>query len=338
VIPGAVWPFVCIVIMCGAISGFHSLIASGTTPKMINRESEIRPIGYGAMVVEGFVAVTALVAACALEPGDYFAINVAQKTAAQKTAYEQFVSLAPEHHGWELAPRELTTLESETGEKLVGRTGGAVTLAVGMAKVFASLPGLQTLMSYWYHFVIMFEALFILTLLETGTRVARFVVQETAAQFNPRLSLGGRPRWGWNIVMSIVTCGAWGGLLYLGDLSVLWSMLGIANQLLATIALAVGTTFLLRTTARRAYALCTGVPFAFVLITTCVASVGKIQEWWGKIPAAEPDQALLLRLVCVLASIMLGLTVLIAVDAIRRWTALLQQPAATVAAGASAGR
>src|SRR5207249_1072365 len=187
---GSVWPFVCIVIMCGAISGFHSLIASGTTPKMLYKESDIRPIGYGAMVVEGFVAITAFVAACALHPGDYFAINVA----AEKQT--QVVAAVQAQHQWDIAPVELKTLEEETRESLVGRTGGAVTLAVGMAKVFSSLPGLKRLMSYWYHFVIMFEALFILTLLETGTRVARFVFQETAAQFTPRAVIGGKPHWG----------------------------------------------------------------------------------------------------------------------------------------------
>src|SRR5207237_1302101 len=158
----------------------------GTTPKMLNKESDIKPIAYGAMVVEGFVAVTALVAACALQPGDYFAINVAQGTPAQQTAYAQVVATEQMQHNWDIAPQELPALEKGTEEKLVGRTGGAVTLAVGMAKVFSDVPGMRTLMSYWYHFVIMFEALFILTLLETGTRVARFVFQETLATFTPK--------------------------------------------------------------------------------------------------------------------------------------------------------
>ena len=178
VITGAVWPFVCIVIMCGAISGFHALIASGTTPKMVNKESDIRALGYGAMIVEGFVAVMALVAACALQPGDYFAINVAPaETAGAGAAGRRPVSLGfgaegahavgGGHEGETVGPRRR---RGDAG----GRHGQGL---------LPRCPGMKTLMSYWYHFVIMFEALFILTLLETGTRVARFVFQETAAQF-----------------------------------------------------------------------------------------------------------------------------------------------------------
>jgi carbon starvation protein len=274
------------------------------------------------MVVEGFVAVAALVAACALEPGDYFAINVAQDTPGQQAAYARVVEQAREQSGWDLAPRELTALEAGSGEELVGRVGGAVTLAIGMAKVFSSLPGMQTLMSYWYHFVIMFEALFILTLLETGTRVARFVFQDVLSQWRGRPQPTGRPNWLRNVTLSVAACGGWGILLYLGDLSTLWAMLGIANQLLAAIALAVGTTYLLQHT-RRVYALCTGVPFVFVVATTFTAGVVKIQEWWNQIPDVDPRKAFLLKLVCVLASTMLLLTALIAADAVRRWMQLL---------------
>jgi carbon starvation protein len=326
VISGAVWPFVCIVIMCGAISGFHSLIASGTTPKMIFRESDIRPIGYGAMVVEGFVAITALVAACALQPGDYFAINVAQDKPAQQVAYAQLVETERVQHGWNLAPQELTTLETETGEKLTGRVGGAVTLAVGMAKVFSSVPGLKQLMSYWYHFVIMFEALFILTLLETGTRVARFVFQETAAQFAPRPRRAGRPNWAMNIGMSALTCLAWGYLLYTGNINMLWRMLGIANQLLAAIALAVGTTYLINHAPKRVHALCTGIPFVFVLVTVLTAGIQSVLGWCRKISTAPSNEVFSLQLMSVLASIMLVLTVVIAADAVRRWFVLLRSP------------
>jgi carbon starvation protein len=327
VISGAVWPFVCIVIMCGALSGFHSLIASGTTPKMLNKESDIRAIGFGAMVVEGFVAVTALVAACALQPGDYFAINVAQDKPAQKVAYVQMVETARTQQNWDLAPKELSQLEAGTGEKLEGRVGGAVTLAVGMAKVFASVPGMKKLMSYWYHFVIMFEALFILTLLETGTRVARFVFQETAVQFMPRATIAGKPHWGMNIGMSLLTCFCWGYLLYTGNINTLWRMLGISNQLLAAIALAVGTTYLLNHAPKRVYALCTGIPFVFVLATVATASVQSVQGWWRKIPSSPPAEQLSLQIMCWLASIMLVLTIVIAVDAMRRWRTILAQPA-----------
>jgi carbon starvation protein len=350
VISGAVWPFVCIVIMCGAISGFHSLIASGTTPKMISRESHIRPIGYGAMVLEGFVAVTALIAACALEPGDYFAINVAQNTPAAQAKYNDFVAHHQTASDWDLRTKELATLEAGTQEKLAGRVGGAVTLAVGMAKVFSSVPGLNAAMAYWYHFVIMFEALFILTLLETGTRVARFVFQETfagaAKLAEPAPSVGSghhgralppadedlissvdsqarRPTWAMNIIMSLLVCGGWGYLLYAGNLNTLWRMLGIANQLLASIALAVGTTYLLTHAPKRRYALCTGIPFLGVIITVLTAGVMSVRGWWIEADSAPPDQVFLLRLLCVLAGIMLSLTVIITLDAVRKWWTIL---------------
>ena len=323
VVSGAVWPFVCIVIMCGALSGFHALIASGTTPKMLYRESDIRVIGYGAMVLEGFVAVTALVAACTLQPADYFAINVAQDTPAQRSAYVQMVKTQAEH-GWDLTPNGLPELERETGEKLVGRVGGAVTLAVGMANVFSKF--MKGLAGYWYHFVIMFEALFILTLLETGTRVARFVFQESVAEFSQYAKVNGKPPWGMNILMSFLTCCAWGYLLYTGNINTLWRMLGISNQLLAAIALAVGTTYLLNHAPKRSYALCTGIPFVFVVITVLTAGVQSVLGWWRKIPLAPPSEQLSLRLMCWLASIMLVLTAVIVVDAVRKWKCILATP------------
>lgn len=322
VVSGTIWPFVCIVIMCGALSGFHALIASGTTPKMIDKESDIRSIGYGAMLLEGFVALTALIAACALEPGDYFRINTPESTPAEVAKYDAMVVNAKEKYDWDLAPKELPALEEGVQEKLVGRTGGAVTLAVGMAKVFSSLPLMKNLVAYWYHFVIMFEALFILTLLETGTRVARFVFQETLAQFHPKYELGHRAHWGLNVTMSVVVCGLWGGLLYIGNLDTLWRMLGIANQLLATIALAVGTTYLLTHASKRIYALCTGVPLVFALVTTFTAGVQSIQMWLQN-SGTDPTQIFLVRLACVLAGIMLTLTLIITADTVRRWWVIL---------------
>jgi carbon starvation protein len=325
VVHGAVWPFVCIVIMCGALSGFHALIASGTTPKMINKESDIRPIGYGAMILEGFVALMALIAACALQPGDYFAINVMQDTDAQKARFAAIVQEQTQQ-GWPLAQKDLPKLEQEVEETLVGRTGGAVTLAVGMAKVFANIPFMKTLTAYWYHFVIMFEALFIITLLETGTRVARFVFQETLAQIRPEYTLGHKPNWGLNVLMSVLVCGLWGGLLYLGNLDVLWRMLGIANQLLATIALAVGTTYLLKHTAKRTYALCTGIPLIFVVATVFTAGVLSIGMWWESAAEASGSEEFMMRLASVLAAIMLVLTAIILVDAVRKWHGILFGP------------
>jgi carbon starvation protein len=344
VVKGAVWPFVCIVIMCGALSGFHALIASGTTPKMVNKESDIRPIGYGAMVLEGFVALTALVAACALDPGDYFRINAPQKTADEQARYVVTLERMKDQHQWDLKPEEMPTLAADLAEgpkpedwktlrgpmeegvqeKLGGRTGGAVTLAVGMAKVFSSLPGMSTLMAYWYHFVIMFEALFILTLLETGTRVARFVFQETAAQFNPKYELGGQPKWGMNVVMSVVVCGLWGGLLYIGNLDTLWRMLGIANQLLATIALCVGTVYLLKCSPRRIYALCTGIPLVFAVVTVFTAGVQSIDMWWRE-PETDPTKLFLMKLACALAAIMLALSAVIVAATVRSIYAALSE-------------
>ena len=360
---GPVWPFLCIVVMCGAISGFHSLVASGTTPKMVYKESDIRLLGYGAMVLEGVVAVTALVAACSLEPGDYFAINSAKKD------LEPVVLKVQAENGWDIRPKELRELEKGTGEEpkeldgklvggLEGRVGGAVTLAVGMAKVFSDLPGMHTMMSYWYHFVIMFEALFILTLLETGTRVARFVFQETLAGFGPEIvgeedlrgavagagksPLKRKVNWPVNVGMSVLVCFLWGYMLYRGDLKTLWKMLGIANQLLATTALAVGTTYILLHAPKRIYALCTAIPFVFLVVTTFTATVMSLQLWWAEIgalqakldsrllaaaevPAAE-KQIFMWWLVWVLAAIMLSLVAVIVVDSLRRWWQILAAP------------
>src|ERR671921_1250754 len=192
VIPGKVYPFVFITIACGAISGFHALISSGTTPKMIERETDARMIGYGGMLMEGVVGIVALIAATSLFPGDYFAINTAQKTDAQKAAYVRMVDTHTAE-GFNLQPQEIDRLEQESGEKnLRGRTGGAVTLALGIAKIFAGIPGLGGLMKYWYHFAIMFEALFILTTIDTGTRVARFLVGEFGGRFYQKFE---RPNW-----------------------------------------------------------------------------------------------------------------------------------------------
>ena len=323
VVPGSVWPFVCIVIMCGALSGFHALVGSGTTPKMLNKESDIRPIGYGAMLLEGFVSITALVAACALEPGDYFKINV------EPTKYAALMAEGQDHGGLDLAPKEFDELQQSTGEKetLAGRVGGAVTLAVGMAKVFSSLPGMRSLMGYWYHFVIMFEALFILTLLETGTRVARFIFQETWEQFFPRAA-DREPNWILNVTMSVVVCFLWGYLLYSGNIANLWRMMGIANQLLATIALAVGTTYLLQQSPKRIYALCTGIPLVFVVATVFTAGIQSIQSWWREMAvmqaslAPDPSAVFYLKLMCVLAAIMLVLSALVVLDAVRSWCVL----------------
>ena len=249
VVPGKVYPFVFITIACGAISGFHSLISSGTTPKMIAKETDARMIGYGSMLMEGIVGVVALIAATSLFPGDYFAINTAQTTDAQKAKY---VRMVDDHTqpGFNLQPQEIDRLQQESGEKnLRGRPGGGVTLALGIAKIFAGIPGLSGLMKYWYHFAIMFEALFIMTTIDTGTRVARFLVGEFGGRFYRRLE---EPNWlPGSILTSAAVVTAWTAFIWNGSVSTIWPMFGIANQLLAAVALCVATT-VISTWAKRA--------------------------------------------------------------------------------------
>jgi carbon starvation protein len=347
VVGGTVWPFVCIVIMCGALSGFHALIASGTTPKMINRETDIRAIGYGGMLLEGFVSITALVAACALDPGDYFKINTDEARYARMTTTMR-EKLPPEQYDKLFVPKRFDEYEKEIcteGEHLGGRTAGAVTLAVGMAKIFSSLPGMHQLIAYCYRFVVMFEALFILTLLETGTRVARFVFQDTLTQMMPKRFAERQPawlKWTLNVSMSVLVCFLWGALLYTGNIDRLWRMMGIANQLLAVIALAVGTTYLLLHAPKRVYALCTALPMIFVVVTVFTAGVESIHQWWNELamlnlqltdavlPAKQLQEiglkAFSIKLTCVMAAVMLVLSALIVIDALRRWYVLLRSP------------
>ncbi|HVT05727.1 MAG TPA: carbon starvation protein A [Thermoanaerobaculia bacterium] len=257
IIPGKLYPFVFITIACGAISGFHALIGSGTTPKMIDRESDTRMIGYGAMICEGLVGCIALIAVCALEPADYFAINVSPATFAK-------LGLSTVH---------LNELSRLVGENVAGRTGGAVSLAIGFAQIFAGLPMLKGLMSYWYHFAIMFEALFILTTIDTGTRVGRFMVQEFLSKmFKPFEN----PSWmpGTIIATGLVVVG-WSYFILTGSISQIWPMFGIANQLLASVALCVGTTVLINSGKVR-YAWTTMAPLAFVASTTLYAGIRSI--------------------------------------------------------------
>jgi carbon starvation protein len=255
IIPGKVWPFVCITIACGAISGFHSLVASGTTPKMIDRESDIRLIGFGAMLTEAFVSVMALIAATVLLPGDYFAINV---------PVDVFQKLG-------LNISQLPSIEQMTGETLAGRAGGAVSLAAGMSVILSSIPGMKHLMGYWYHFAIMFEALFILTTVDTGTRVARYIFQELIKFANPRW--GSAKNWPAIIISGGVISFLWGYLVFNGDISTIWPMFGVANQLLATLALAVGTVYILKHTKKWQYGLVTFLPSIFMFATTVAAGI-----------------------------------------------------------------
>jgi carbon starvation protein len=259
IIPGKLFPFVFITIACGAISGFHALVGSGTTPKMIDKESDARMIGYGAMLCEGLVGAVALIAVCALHPGDYYAINVPPATFAK-------LGLSTVH---------LAEFSRQVGETLVGRTGGAVSLAVGFAQIFSGIPFFTHLMSYWYHFAIMFEALFILTTIDTGTRVGRFMVQEFLARgWKPFEN----PSWlpGTLLSTALVVVG-WSYFILTSSISQIWPMFGIANQLLAAVALCVGTSVILNA-GRARYAWTTMVPLAFVATTTLYAGYLSITD------------------------------------------------------------
>jgi carbon starvation protein len=258
VISGAVWPYVCITIACGAISGFHALIGSGTTPKMLRNEKDIVFIGYGAMVFEGFVAVMALIAATVLVPADYFAINC-------PAAVFEKLGIQPVH---------LQELSRMVGEDVAGRPGGAVSLAVGMSYIFSSIPGMKQLMSYWYHFAIMFEAVFILTTIDTGTRVARYIFQDIFGKFVKPFA---RQSWMPGVLItSALTCVLWGYLLYNGDIATIWPMFGVANQLLATIALAIGTVFIVSKCEKKRMGLVTFIPMVFMFVTTMTAGIMNI--------------------------------------------------------------
>jgi len=259
IIKGKLFPFLFITIACGAISGFHSLVSSGTTPKMINKETDARFIGYGAMICESLVAILSLIAACSLFPGDYFGINVPP---------DAFAKLG-------LHTTNLDLFSTEVGEKLAGRTGGAVSLAVGMAQIFRGIPGMTKLMGYWYHYAIMFEALFILTTIDTGTRVARYVLQELLGKVSKPFSNSA-----WlpgNLVTTFFVVLGWGYLIYTGNISTIWPLFGTGNQLLATIALAVCTTFLVNM-GKAKYAWITVVPMLFVGTTTLTAGVMAIRN------------------------------------------------------------
>ena len=296
IVPGSLWPFLFITIACGAISGFHGLVGSGTTPKLVGLESEARPIAYGAMLIEAIVGIVALIAATSLPEGDYFAIN---------TAPDKFAALG-------LSMEHLPELAEQIGERLVGRAGGAVSLAVGMSQIFASLPGLRHLVAYWYHFAIMFEALFILTTVDAGTRVARFLVQEQLGKLSPRFS---RTDWLPGALFSTaIVCLGWGYLVWTGSIATIWPMLGICNQLLACIALCAMTAYLVNE-GRQRYAWVTVVPLLFVGCATETAGYEIITRQFlptmirsGK--AELVFQGWLLSSMCVLAMVALVLVVI----------------------------
>jgi carbon starvation protein len=395
VVKGSLYPFVFITIACGAISGFHSLVASGTTPKMVNRESDARAIGYGAMLMEGLVGITALLAATALPPADYFAINTdpnvvvvaatpnapalvgaagelvvldaaltpadrarlklpegtsATTLAGQTLKLSTVLRLsnpalaalgfhvdAHEPHATELSQADfarlgvnvddLPRLSEATDEVVAARTGGAVSLAVGMARIFANLPGMQGFLSYWYHFAIMFEALFILTTIDTGTRVGRFILQEMLARSRrPAVArMGDAAWWPAAAASTLVIVLGWAWLISSGSIATIWPMFGIANQLLASVALVVATTILLKESSKRRYALVTALPLAFVGSTTVVAGVRALFEIY--LPMAQAGPAMVVGRVCSTVTVVLLVGVLgIVSSALRQWWQLLRAP------------
>ncbi|HWY08365.1 MAG TPA: carbon starvation CstA family protein [Candidatus Acidoferrales bacterium] len=348
VFAGKIFPFCFITIACGAISGFHSLISSGTTPKMIQREGHARFIGYGAMLLESFVGVMAMVAACAMTPGVYFAIN---SPASIVGATPEAAAATISSWGYPLSAGTMTGLAHAVGEQtLLNRAGGAPSLAVGMAQIFSSTIGGERLLSIWYHFAIMFEALFILTVLDAGTRVGRFMIQELGGRVWKPM---GRMNWMPGILLSsALIVGAWGYFLYqgvvdpLGGINSLWPLFGISNQLLAAVALVVATTILLKM-GRLKWIWVTLLPMAWLVVITMTASYQKIfsanvrigflsqanslaaQIAAGKIAAAKiadtQRNIFNLRLDAAVTAVLAAMILVLLVEALAQWYAILSR-------------
>ncbi|MFA1712430.1 carbon starvation protein CstA [Peribacillus frigoritolerans] len=305
IVAGPVWPFISITIACGAISGFHAFVGSGTTPKMLNRWSDIKSVGFGAMLVECVVAIMALIAAVSLQPGDYFAIN---------STPEVFQTLGME-------TVHLDELSEEIGINLEGRTGGAVTLAVGMTYIFTEIPFFDKLASFFFQFVIMFEAVFILTAIDSGTRVARYLIQDFFGEFYKPLK-----RVDWlpgNIFASALACFIWGYLLYSGDIGSIWALFGVSNQLMASIGLIIGATVVLKIADKRWYMWTCLVPLAYLYVTVNVAGY-----WMVKNVYLNPDSAGFSILNGILSITMLILGLIILVAALKKWRELWKIPQA----------
>jgi carbon starvation protein len=339
VFAGKIFPFCFITIACGAISGFHALISSGTTPKMIAKESNALAIGYGSMLLESFVAIMAMVAACVMQPGVYFAVN-SPAGVVGATPAAAVATIAS--WGFPVSVTEMSALAHNVGEQtLFYRTGGAPSLALGMAHIFAQTGGGQALIAFWYHFAIMFEALFILTIIDAGTRVGRFMLQDLLRHFSEPL---GRTSWMPGVVLtSAGVVGGWGYFLIqgvrdpLGGINSLWPLFGIANQLLAAIALCVGTTILLKMHGAK-YMWITCVPLAWLVLVTFTAALEKIfspapaigflaqVERLQAIPATAATQTLIFnaRLDAALCGILLVMVATILIDSCRVWYGILR--------------
>ncbi|ADF42024.1 carbon starvation protein CstA [Priestia megaterium] len=312
ILAGPVWPFISITIACGAISGFHAFVGSGTTPKMLDRWSDIKVVGFGAMLVECLVGIMALIAATALHPGDYFAIN---------STPEVFKTLG-------MNVTALPQLSQEIGLNLEGRTGGAVTLAVGMTYIFTEIPWFSHLSSYFFQFVIMFEAVFILTAIDAGTRVSRYLIQDFFGEFYKPLK-----RVDWlpgSIFASALACFMWGYLLFSGDIGSVWALFGVSNQLMASIGLIIGATVILRIADKRSYMLTCLIPLAYLYVTVNYAGYWMVKNVYLNEAAAGYS-----ILNATLSIIMLILGLIIMIAAIQKWTQLWRTPQAELAAKAN---
>ncbi|MBD3860331.1 carbon starvation protein A [Bacillus sp. 28A-2] len=304
VLAGPVWPFISITIACGAISGFHAFVGSGTTPKMLDRWSDMKPVAFGAMLVECLVGIMALIAATALHPGDYFAIN---------STPEVFRTLG-------MSVENLPQLSKEIGLDLEGRTGGAVTLAVGMAYIFTGIPFFSHLASYFFQFVIMFEAVFILTAIDAGTRVARYLIQDFFGEAYKPLK---RNDWvPGSVFASALACFMWGYLLYSGDIGSIWALFGVSNQLMASVGLIIGATVVLKIADKRRYMLTCLIPLAYLYVTVNYAGYWMVANVY-----LNPEASGYSVLNAVLSIIMLILGFVIIVFAIKKWIEIWRDPA-----------
>ena len=307
IIPGTVFPFLFITIACGAVSGFHALVSSGTTPKMIEQESQAL-VGYGAMLLESFVGVMALVAATVLMPGDYFAINTTLSSDALAAMG--------------FPPVRISELSRLVEVEVAGRPGGAVSLAVGMASIFSGLPGMAGLMAYWYQFALLFEALFILTTIDTGTRVARYLIQEMAGRISPSFK---QLNWLPGVLMSSgVVVGAWACLIATGSISTIWPMFGAANQLLGTLALCIGTTVLIKMR-KSHYLWIAALPMLFVALITLTGSYEMFRMFVAAAGTSAVGKALTLYVDAALVATVAILGLVVMSDSARQWYGYLVQ-------------